>query len=53
MRRLHVRIYLAVLASLVVFAVAATAAIALLLRRLSDRTFFAQMFRPVPVKAEG
>lgn len=42
-----------VLVGRVVFAVAATAAIALLLRRLSDRTFFAQMFRPVPVKAEG
>ena len=42
-----------VLVGRVVFAVAATAIIALLLRRLSDRTFFAQMFRAGPVKAEG
>lgn len=42
-----------VLVGRLVFAIAATAAIAALLRRLSDRTFFTQMFRPVAVKAEG
>lgn len=42
-----------VLVGRVVFAIAATAVIAAVLRRLSDQTFFAQMFRPVAVKAEG
>jgi hypothetical protein len=32
---------------------AATAAIAILLRRLSDKAFFAQMFRPQQGKADG
>lgn len=42
-----------VLAGRLAFAVAATAAIAALLRHLSDKTFFAQIFRLNTIKAEG
>jgi hypothetical protein len=42
-----------VLAGRLAFAVAATAAIAALLRHLSDKTFFAQIFRLSPINAEG
>jgi spore maturation protein SpmB len=42
-----------VLAGRLAFAVAATAAIAALLRHLSDKTFFAQIFRLSPISAEG
>lgn len=40
-----------VLVGRVVFAIAATAILAALLRQLSDRTFFARMFRPDAIKA--
>lgn len=42
-----------VLVGRVVFAIAATAILAALLRQLSDRAFFARMFRPDAVKAGG
>ena len=41
-----------VLAGRVVFALAATAAIALMLPRLSDAAFFSYMFRAATAKAE-
>ncbi|PKA40346.1 nucleoside recognition protein [Rhizobium sullae] len=42
-----------VLLGRVAFAIAATAVIAALLRRLSDETFFAQVFRPPHAQPEG